>query len=307
MTADPAEQQRDGGRVEHNGHAAQTVPLSAGSDPEAGVVTERIPVGVDSDVPLVAAVVWLNRPDALNALDHSMIKELDRHLRAADEDPSVRVVLIIGRGRAFSAGGDLKSYVTLQADPIAFPIFLEDLHETFDAIGSMRKPVVALVNGVTAAGGLELLLSCDFAVAAESARIGDAHLNFGQMGGGGVLTRLPRTIRPGLARELMFTARFLSSAEAREWGLVNHVVPDDELLRHGLQFAEGVAEKSAEAVANAKIVLNTGLADGTGQTEALRFERERNLRYCLTMPDSMLGLEAFAQRSRDKKKRNGSA
>ena len=100
-------------------------------------------------------------------------------------------IVITGAGTAFSAGGDLKSYLTLQREPEAFPDFVADLHRVFGRLRRLRVPVVALVNGTTAAGGLELLLSCDFAYAASSARIGDAHLTYGQMGGGGVLTLLP--------------------------------------------------------------------------------------------------------------------
>ncbi|MET1082535.1 MAG: enoyl-CoA hydratase/isomerase family protein [Burkholderiales bacterium] len=248
----------------------------------------------------VVEILWMNRPDSLNALDHAAILELGDALEAAEADASVRVVLISGKGRAFSAGGDLKAYLKLQRDPIGFPVFLEDLHRIFNSIRTMSKPVVALVNGVTAAGGLELLLCCDFAIAAASAKIGDAHLNFGQMGGGGVLAHLPRAIGPSRARELIFSARFLSADEARDWGLVNAVVADDKLTEYGLDFARGVAERSAEAVHGAKYVLNTGIAEGTGLDTTLHLERERTLRYCLTLPDSMEGLEAFARRSESK-------
>ncbi|HVW32289.1 MAG TPA: enoyl-CoA hydratase-related protein [Acidimicrobiia bacterium] len=243
-----------------------------------------------------AAVVWLNRPEALNALDHASVLELAAALADADDDPRVAAILITGRGRAFSAGGDMKSYLELQRDPVAFPRFMDDLLETFGAIKFMRKPVVALVNGVTAAGGLELLLACDFAFAAESARLGDAHLNYGQMGGGGSLALLPRIIGPGRARELFFSGRLLSSAEALDWGLVNRVVPDEELMEAGLGFAASVAEKSPAAVANAKYAMNAGWSDGTGLPAALRLERARAALYCLTLPDSMEGLQAFAEK-----------
>ncbi len=139
-------------------------------------------------------------------------------------------MLVTGAGRAFSAGGDLKRYVTLQRDPVAFPRFVAELHRVFGRLRELPVPVIALVNGVTAAGGLELMLSCDFAVAARSARIGDGHLNYGQMGGGGVLTLLPRSIGRERAAELVFTGRFLDAEEARAWGLVNRVVDDDALL-----------------------------------------------------------------------------
>jgi enoyl-CoA hydratase len=259
------------------------------------VISERIELSTDD---AVACLIQLNRPRELNSLNWDMVRALERELTAADEDASIRVVLITGRGRAFSAGGDLKSYRDLQRDPVAFPLFLEDLHRTFSAIRVMTKPVVCLVNGVTAAGGLELLLSCDFAIAASSARIGDAHLTFGQMGGGGVLTLLPRAIGPARARELIFSARYLTAPEAASWGIVNHVVDDGKLLAAGVEFAEGVATRSALAVSNAKHVLNVGWAEGTGVDSALRLERERNAYYCLTSTDAVEGLEAFDQKRR---------
>jgi enoyl-CoA hydratase len=226
-----------------------------------------------------------------------MIHALRDALAVVDAEPRVRALLITGNGSAFSAGGDLQSYVSLQRDPVAFPQFLDDLMETFTSLRTLRVPVVALVNGVAVAGGLELLLACDFAYAGASARIGDAHLNYGQMGGVGVLSLLPRTIPPARARELFFSARLLPAEEALEWGLVNRVVPDEDLLDAGLDFARGVATKSATAVENAKHVMNTGLAEGTGLDATMRLERERNALYCLTLEDSHEGLRSFAERS----------
>jgi enoyl-CoA hydratase len=254
---------------------------------------ERVPLDGGA---ACAAVLYLNRPDQLNPIDWTMVKRLEEALQATDTDDSIRTVLITGRGRAFSAGGDLKSYVALQQDAAGFSQFLEDLHRTFSGIRTMKKPVVALVNGVTAAGGLELLLSCDFALAGGSARIGDLHLTYGQMGGGGVLTLLPRMIGPALARELIFSGRLLSATEAREWGIVNRVVPDAELLDAGLEFARAVCERSPLAVANAKSVLNTAWADGTGVDTGLRLERARNAFYCLTSEDAREGLQAFSEK-----------
>ncbi len=245
-----------------------------------------------------AAIVTLNRPVQLNPIDWPTVNRLEEALSDLDADESVRAVLLTGRGRAFSAGGDLKSYVALQADPVAFPAFLEDLHRTFQLIGRMRKPVVSLVNGIAAAGGLELILSCDFAYAAEGARVGDGHLTYGQMGGGGVLTLLPRAIGPARARELVFSGRWLSAAEALEWGIVTRVVPDGELLAAGLEFATAAAERSPLALANAKFVLNSAWADGTGVEAGLRLERERNAYYCLNSEDAREGLQAFQEKRR---------
>jgi enoyl-CoA hydratase/carnithine racemase len=274
-----------------DGAAPQVIDTVPGS--QAPVEVERV-----ATAGAEAAIVWLSRPDALNAIDSAMVLALDVALRELDADESVRVVFVTGRGRAFSAGGDLTAYLELQQDAVAFPRFLDDLHAAFGMIRTMSKPVVALVNGVTAAGGLELLLSCDFAFAARSAQIGDAHLNYGQMGGGGVLALLPRIIGPARARELIFSGEFLSAGQAAELGLVNRVVSDDALIATGIEFARGVAMKSAAAVAAAKSVLNNGWADGTGLDSALRLERERTALYCLTLPDSHEGLLAFAERRR---------
>lgn len=244
----------------------------------------------------VAAVLVLDRPDQLNPIDTATLEALDRALDEIEHDPSVRTVLVTGAGRAFSAGGDMTAYLDLQRDPVAFPRFVADLHRIFGRLRTLSVPVVALVNGVTAAGGLELMLNCDFSIAARSARIGDAHLNFGQMGGGGVLTLLPRAIGRERAAELIFSGTFLDADTALEWRLVNRVVDDDDLLDVGLAFATGVATKSPLAVANAKDVLASVWSDNGSVDAGLRFERERDAYYCLTSNDAPEGLAAFTDK-----------
>ncbi len=241
-----------------------------------------------------AAVLTLNRPRSLNAIDWRMLGTMDEILDDLVADQSVRVLLVTGAGRAFSAGGDLKSYQALQRDPVRFPRFVADLHRIFGRLRTARFPVTALVNGVTAAGGLELLLNCDLAIAARSARLGDAHLNFGQMGGGGVLTLLPRALGRARAAQLIFTGGFLSADEALAVGLVAEVVDDGDLTAAGLRFAEAVARKSPLAVANAKEVLEAVWSDRLPVDAGLRYERERNAYYCLTSEDAPEGLRAFA-------------
>jgi enoyl-CoA hydratase/carnithine racemase len=243
-----------------------------------------------------AAIIRLNRPDQLNPIDWDTVHELDARIDEIERDSSVRCVLVTGNGRAFSAGGDLKSYTKLQTDPVAFPQFVADIHRVFGRFRTLRVPVVALVNGVTAAGGLELILNCDFTLVAASARIGDGHLNFGQMGGGGVLTLLPRVIGKSRAAELIFSGKFLSAQDAVEWGLASRVVADDALLDEGLAFARSVAAKSPLAVSNAKHVMNTLWADNGSVDGALRFELERDAFYCLTSHDAPEGLAAFSEK-----------
>ena len=244
----------------------------------------------------VAAVLRLNRPESLNAIDSAMLRALDEALDELEMDEAVRVILVTGNGRAFSAGGDLKGYVKLQRDPVAFPKFVADLHAAFGRLRTIKVPTIALVNGVTAAGGLELLLNCDFTIVARSARIADGHLNFGQMGGGGVLTLLPRAIGRERAMELIFSGRFLDAEECVAWGLANRVVDDDQLLATGIELAKGIAVKSPLAVANAKEVLHALWSDNGSVEAGLRFERERDAYYCLTSHDAPEGLAAFAEK-----------
>lgn len=245
-----------------------------------------------------AAVVRLNRPDELNPIDTDMLDSLDRSLDQVAGDRTVRALLITGAGRAFSAGGDMKKYRRLQRDPVGFHRFVADLHRIFGRFRDLPVPAVALVNGVAVAGGLELILNCDFAIAARSARIGDAHLNFGQMGGGGVLTLLPRMIGRARALELIYSGRLLAAEEAAEWGLVSRVVDDEQLMAAGLEVARGIVDKSPLAVGNAKRVVNRLWADNSSVDAGLRYELESDAYYCLTSEDAPEGLAAFAEKRR---------
>lgn len=262
---------------------------------EATVLVERIAVDEDGGQ---LGLVTLNRPDEMNPLDWDTGRRLAAAFDELAEETQVRVVAVTGAGRAFSAGGDMKKYQQLQRDRDQFRQFLEEFHAMFARIAEYPKPYVALVNGVAVAGGIELILSCDLAIAGASARIGDAHLPFGQMGGGGVLTLLPRAVGPARARELVFSGRLLTPEEALDWGLVSRVVPDDELLEAGKAFAADVARKSPLAVANAKKVMNSSFWDGTDIHAGMRLEREVTIHYCSTSEDAFEGLVAFSEKRR---------
>jgi enoyl-CoA hydratase len=259
------------------------------------VAVETVPLGRRS---AQAGIMALNQPEQLNPIDTDVLVEMEAAMDSLVADRRVRTILVTGHGRAFSAGGDMKKYQTLQRDPVRFPQFVSELHRIFGRLRQLPVPVVALVNGVTAAGGLELILNCDFAIVAASARIGDGHLNFGQMGGGGVLTLLPRAIGRARAVELMMSGRFLDAEEAVAWGLASRVVPDDELLEAGLAFARQVADKSPLAVANAKQIMSELWADNDSVEAGLRYELARNVYYCLTSHDAPEGLAAFAEKRR---------
>lgn len=243
-----------------------------------------------------AALLTLNRPAELNPLDLGMLIRLRELLEEADDDPTVRTVLITGAGDAFSAGGNLKKYIEMQKDATVWAEFLEEAHLTFLAMRTIGKPVVSLVNGVAVAGGLEVIVCSDFAYAAASSRIGDAHLRFGQMGGGGALSLIPRAIGAQRARELIFSGRILPAAEALEWNLVSKVLPDEELIAAGLEFSELVARMSPLAVRNVKFVINESLETGLGVGAQMRLELERAARYNLTSHDAAEGLIAFSEK-----------
>jgi len=239
-------------------------------------------------------LITFNRPKEMNPLNWDTVILLKDILKTLANDDEIRVIALMGKGKAFSAGGDLKAYQKLQRDEIAFRSFLEDFHSTCALIEEIRKPVIALINGFSAAGGTELLLSCDFAYTVESARIGDGHINFGQMGGGGVLGRICRRVHPARAREILFTGRLLTAQEAMDWGLVNKVVPDGGLIDAALEFANEICKKSPLALANMKTVVNQALK--MREEDALLLEKIVCHHYCLTSHDAPEGLAAFAEK-----------
>ncbi len=242
-----------------------------------------------------AARISLERPEKLNPLDWATIKEL--RLAVAEIEASDRLVAIVtGSGRSFSAGGDLEGYIALYADPERFSQFLHDFFRLLEAIEASEKIYIAAVNGVCVAGGLELLLACDLAIAADTAKIGDGHLNFGQLPGAGGSQRLPRAVGLLRAKHLILTGRLLSAAEAERIGLVGEVVPAAELDAAADAHAAALAEKSPVGVRGAKhltnLTLTTTLEDGLQREIAFVHN------YATTEPDATEGLIAF----RDKRK-----
>ena len=240
------------------------------------------------------AIVKLDRPAQMNSLDWSTVKALLAACRDLEADKSLRVVLITGSGRAFSAGGDLEGYMTLYRRPEDFRRFLDDLCTLLDLLEKSDKVIVAVVNGYCLAGGLELMLACDLAIAADTAQIGDAHLNFGQLPGGGGSQRLPRAIGAQRAKDLIFTGRFINGAEAERIGLVARVVPAAELMLTARKLAADILAKSPAGVARAKTLVRDGMA--MDLPRALQFEIDLVHEWATTHPDAMEGLAAFAEK-----------
>ena len=210
--------------------------------------------------------------------------------------PDIRIVTVTGSGRSFSAGGDLGGYLRLYREPEQFAAFLRDFNVLLTTIEASPRLYIAAVNGLCVAGGLEFILACDMVVAADTARIGDGHLNFGQLPGAGGSQRLPRAIGVLRAKQLMLTGALLDAAEAERIGLVGKVVQAAELQAYVAGLCADILGKSQAGAAGAKHLLNASsrlsLADG------LRHEMEYVHRYATQEPDAIEGLEAF----RDKRK-----
>lgn len=207
------------------------------------------------------AVSWLylNREKVLNAISPECMQELRQGLVALRERQETRVVVISGKGRAFCAGADLGGTREPQGEGPPRPGFLAYAAAMEEVLNAMPKPVIAAVNGVCCGGGLELALMCDFILAADSARIGDAHANFGAMPGGGASVRLPRVVGLNTARFLMLTGDLFRAEEMRDAGLVARVFPAAAFEGEVQTLAERIAEKSPLCLATMKRLLEDGL------------------------------------------------
>ena len=221
---------------------------------------------MDANAPILSevrdAALWLtlNRPAALNALTPEVVDGLGRALEAAEDDPDVRAVVLTGTGRAFCAGADLK-YVreTTQGDERAVARFLDSVLAVMTRLERFPKPVIAAINGLALAGGLELVLCCDLVIAARSAKIGDAHANFGLLPGGGSSVRLPRKIGPTRAKHLLFTGEFVAAQDLMAAGLVNEVVDDADLAGAAGRLVARLAAKSPLVLRRMKALVDDGL------------------------------------------------
>jgi enoyl-CoA hydratase len=213
------------------------------------------------------AVLTLNRPQKLNALSMELRRELVSALEELRRDPAVRVLILTGAGRAFCAGLDLNELSqaassntahTFEVDPVA-------------ALLQFAGPVIGAINGVAATGGFELAMTCDVLLASTQAQFADTHAKVGLLPGWGLSVRLPRRVGLHRAKELAFTARFLSAAEAEAWGLVNRVVPPDELLNEARAMAEQMLAVVPEVLVEYKKLLDESFSRPAG--EALVRER----------------------------------
>jgi enoyl-CoA hydratase len=216
------------------------------------------------------ALLTIDRPDVLNAMDGPLLGELSEVLEQVQEDEEVRVVVITGSGRAFIAGADIAHMRTLT--PQQAREWSELGQRTVGRIESMKKPVIAAINGYALGGGTELALACDIRVASDKAVFGQPEVKLGMIAGFGGTQRLPRLVGPGRAKEMLFTGDHYDADAAYQMGLVNKVVPADELLDYCLAMGKRIAARGTEAVRLSKEAVNKGR--DLGLEQALELESD---------------------------------
>jgi len=242
-----------------------------------------------------AATLLMNRPVAFNAFDLDTVLEMEEAAKLVEEDREIRVLLVRGKGQNFCTGADLKYFLGIQRDPVALERFIAQINRAFDSLEDLRVPVIAVVQGHCLAGGFELLQACDMALASTEAVIGDQHANYGLMPGAGGTQRLPRLVGLQRAKELLYTGRWLSGAEAQAYGLVLKAVPPDRLEDEVNRLVSNILEKSSTGLACMKKVVNRGL--GMELRAAIALEVKTFLGYFPT-GDPREGLTAFREKRR---------
>ena len=196
------------------------------------------------------ATLTLNRPDKLNAFTGEMIELWLQSLLAAKEDPSVRILVLTGAGKAFCAGGDAGAMETISRQDALFQknSLWRNVHRIALTLESFDKPVIAAINGTARGAGLDMALMCDIRMMAQSATLAQSYINMGLITGNGGTYYLPRLVGIDRALELFWTGRMVSSAEAERIGMVTRVVPDNELLDATYDLAREIALQPLEAV-----------------------------------------------------------
>ena len=242
------------------------------------------------------AAIRLNRPDALNALNPELLAEFSCAVAEVEKYEAVKALVVRGEGRAFCAGADLTYFEAAFNAPDQIRAYIDSLNGCLFQLEQLPVPVIALVHGFAMAGGLELMMACDMAIAADDARIGDQHVNFGLIPGGGSTQRLPRRIGMQRGMELLTTGRWLSGTEAADWGLVLQAVPAGELDQQLEELLASLRTKSRPGLGWIKSVARRGwdmsLRDGVA-LESLAF-----VQYVATSSHPSEGIQAFKEKRR---------
>lgn len=236
------------------------------------------------------ALIKLNRPDALNALNTELLGELIEALESADANDKVRCIVLTGSEKAFAAGADIKE----MSDKTFVEVNTENLFADFgDRIEQIRKPVIAAVSGYALGGGCELAMACDFIIASDTAKFGQPEINLGVIAGMGGSQRLTRFVGKSKAMDMNLTGRFMDAEEADRAGLVSRVVPAKKLMEEAMGAAQKIAEKSMITARAAKEAVNRSYE--TTLREGLLFER-RLFHSLFATEDQKEGMAAFMEK-----------
>ncbi|MEP2919694.1 enoyl-CoA hydratase [Sulfitobacter sp.] len=247
---------------------------------------ETIILDVDSHV----ATITLNRPDALNALNDQLMRELADCLKGCQNNEKVRCIILTGSDKAFAAGAD----IAMMKDQSFVDVFSGDLFtEETDQIMRVRKPIIAAVSGYALGGGCELAMMCDFIICSETAKFGQPEINLGVVAGIGGTQRLTRLVGKSKAMDMNLTGRFMDAEEAERSGLVSRVVPVKKLMDEALAAAQKIAEKSSMSVMVVKEAVNR--AYEVPLREGLLFER-RMFHSLFATEDQKEGMSAFLEK-----------
>jgi enoyl-CoA hydratase len=233
------------------------------------------------------AIITFNRPDAMNALNNQTRAEFREAIAAVAADEQIKVLLLTGSGKAFVAGSDIKEFSQTT------PYVAHNIQRLGEMVEKLEKPVIAAVNGFCLGGGNEIAMGCDIIIASEKAKFGQTEINIGIIPGGGGTQRLPRLIGVCRAKELIYTGDIIGADEAFRLGLVNRVVPADQLMPAAKELAKKIATKSTAALKLAKTAINRGMQ--TNLESGLKYEYEL-YSLALSLEDKVEGVNAFLEK-----------
>ena len=239
------------------------------------------------------AIVTINRPTKLNALNKATIQELHDGFKSLNEDKSVKAIIVTGSGeKAFVAGADISEFANFSVEE-GGKLAAEGQRLLFDFVQNLSTPVIAAVNGFALGGGLELAMSCHFRVASDNAKMGLPEVTLGVIPGYGGTQRLTLALGKAKAMEMCLTARQMDATEAEQSGLVARVLPKKELLAYTLEAAEKIAQRSLTATMMIKETINRAFE--VSLSEGLRFER-RTFHSIFATQDQKEGMQAFVEK-----------
>jgi enoyl-CoA hydratase len=233
------------------------------------------------------AIITFNRPEAMNALNNQTRAEFGQAIEDVAMDDAIKVLILTGSGKAFVAGSDIKEFNETT------PFAAHNIKRLGEMVEKLEKPVIAAVNGFCLGGGNEIAMGCDIIIASEKAKFGQTEINIGIIPGGGGTQRLPRLIGVCRAKELIYTGDIIRAEEADRLGLVNRVVPMDELMPVARELAKKIAVKSAAALKLAKTAINRGMQ--TNLESGLKYEYEL-YSLSLSLEDKLEGVNAFLEK-----------